>query len=266
MRRILNNVLCKALCLALLACATLALSGGAMAAEGPLVLVLPFQVNAGPELPNASQDLPQMIADQLGQNGMRAVPMATARQLQRSSGESLDLATARELGRKAGARLVIYGKFNQLGQGFSMDTRIVPVYSGDAVPAGFERNSLTALSECTSALAKRAAEVANPTTAAEAAPKKSDSPATLVPMGAPTSAHGGLADVQVRGMKVLDPDTVLMRLTIRKGDAPDATAINEEVKRIWDMGYFSDVQATLEGNVLVFTVVEKPRIDNIVVE
>ena len=66
MRRILNNVLCKALCLALLACATLALSGGAMAAEGPLVLVLPFQVNAGPELPNASQDLPQMIADQLG--------------------------------------------------------------------------------------------------------------------------------------------------------------------------------------------------------
>ena len=127
MRRLLNNVLCKALCLALLACATLALSGGAMAAEGPLVLVLPFQVNAGPELPNASQDLPQMIADQLGQNGMRAVPMATARQLQRSSGESLDLATARELGRKAGARLVIYGKFNQLGQGFSMDTRIVPV-------------------------------------------------------------------------------------------------------------------------------------------
>ena len=266
MRRILNNVLCKALCLALLACATLALSGGAMAAEGPLVLVLPFQVNAGPELPNASQDLPQMIADQLGQNGMRAVPMATARQLQRSSGESLDLATARELGRKAGARLVIYGKFNQLGQGFSMDTRIVPVYSGDAVPAGFERNSLTALSECTAALAKRAAEVANPATAAEATPKKSDAPATLVPMGAPTSAHGGLADVQVRGMKVLDPDTVLMRLTIRKGDSPDATAINEEVKRIWDMGYFSDVQATLEGNVLVFTVVEKPRIDNIVVE
>ena len=119
MRRILNNVLCKALCLALLACATLALSGGAMAAEGPLVLVLPFQVNAGPELPNASQDLPQMIADQLKQNGMRAVPMETARLLQRTSGESIDLATARELGRKAGARMVIYGKFNQLGQGFS---------------------------------------------------------------------------------------------------------------------------------------------------
>lgn len=78
--------------------------------------------------------------------------------------------------------------------------------------------------------------------------------------------QGGIADVQVRGMNVMDPDTVLMRLTIRKGDTPDANAINEEVKRIWDMGYFSDVQAAMEGNVLVFTVVEKPRIDNIQVE
>ena len=266
MKRLLNNVLCKALCLALLACATLALPGGAVAAEGALVLVLPFQVNAGPEMPNASQDVPQLIADQLKQNGLRTVPMESARLLQRSSGESIDLATARELGRKAGARLVIYGKFNQLGQGFSMDTRIVPVYEGEAVPAGFERNTLTSLNECAAILAKRAAEISNPATTAEAAPPKSDAPATLVPMNTPTSAHGGLADVQVRGMKVLDPDTVLMRLTIRKGDSPDATAINEEVKRIWDMGYFSDVQATLEGNVLVFTVVEKPRIDNIVVE
>ena len=76
------------------------------------MLVLPFQVNAGPEMPNASQDVPRAIADQLRQNGMRTVPMETARVLQRSSGESIDLATARELGRKAGARVVICGKFN----------------------------------------------------------------------------------------------------------------------------------------------------------
>lgn len=85
-------------------------------------------------------------------------------------------------------------------------------------------------------------------------------------MHSPAAAGDGLADVQVRGMKIMDPDTVLMRLTIRKGDKPDANAINEEVKRIWDMGYFSDVQASMEGSVLIFTVVEKPRIDNIVVE
>ncbi|MBB5144749.1 outer membrane protein assembly factor BamA [Desulfovibrio intestinalis] len=264
MKKMLRNLLSNILCVTALVCAVQLLPQEAGAAQGPLVLVLPFQVNAGPEMPNAARDVPQIIADQLKQNGMSVVPMNTARQLQQSSGENIDLATARALGRQAGAQLVIYGSFNQLGDGFNMDTRLVPVQQGEAVPAGFERNTLVALGDCASALASRAAEM----TKANAAPvaQQADNGPGFVPMGAPAAAKGGLSDVQVRGMNVMDPDTVLMRLTIRKGDTPDAHAINEEVKRIWEMGYFSDVQASLEGNVLVFTVVEKPRIDNIVVE
>ncbi|GAB1254437.1 outer membrane protein assembly factor BamA [Desulfovibrio falkowii] len=265
MKKILRNILSNILCVTALVCAVQLMPREAGASQGPLVLVLPFQVNAGPEMPNAAQDVPQIITDQLKQSGMRVVPMNTARQLQRSSGETIDLATARALGRQAGAQLVIYGSFNQLGDGFNMDTRLVPVQQGEAVPAGFERNSLVALSDCASTLAGRAAELTG-ASAAPAAPQSGDDGPGLVPMGTPTAAKGGLADVQVRGMSVMDPDTVLMRLTIRKGDTPDAHAINEEVKRIWEMGYFSDVQASLEGNVLVFTVVEKPRIDNIIVE
>ncbi|MFT4302919.1 MAG: outer membrane protein assembly factor BamA [Desulfovibrio sp.] len=264
MKKMLRNLLSNILCVTALVCAVQLLPQEAGAAQGPLVLVLPFQVNAGPEMPNAARDVPQIIADQLKQNGMSVVPMNAARQLQQSRGENIDLATARALGRQAGAQLVIYGSFNQLGDGFNMDTRLVPVQQGEAVPAGFERNTLVALGDCASALASRAAEM----TKANAAPvaQQADNGPGFVPMGAPAAAKGGLSDVQVRGMNVMDPDTVLMRLTIRKGDTPDAHAINEEVKRIWEMGYFSDVQASLEGNVLVFTVVEKPRIDNIVVE
>ena len=264
MKKTLRNLLFNILCITALVCAVQLAPGKAEAAQGPLVLVLPFQVNAGPEMPNAARDVPQIIVDQLKQNGMNVVPMNAARQLQQSHGENIDLATARVLGRQAGAQLVIYGSFNQLGDGFSMDTRLVPVQQGEAVPAGFERNSLVALSDCASTLASRAAEMTKVNTAP--APQVADNGPGFVPMGAPAAAKGGLADVQVRGMNVMDPDTVLMRLTIRKGDSPDAHAINEEVKRIWEMGYFSDVQATLEGNVLVFTVVEKPRIDSIVVE
>lgn len=225
------------------------------------ILVLPFQANAGPELPNASSEVPQMIITQLEAEGLSAVPMRRAENILRGSGSgSIDLASAREMGRRAGADLVIYGSFNQLGEGFAMDTRIVPVKEGEAVPATFERQSLLALSECAQAIAQRSASMAQ-APAPVAAPQASSQ---FVPMGAP--ARGGLSDVRVRGMNVMDPDTVLMRLSIRPGDHPDAAAINEEVKRIWDMGYFSDVQATMEGNALVFTVVEKPRIDNIIVE
>ncbi|MEG6592766.1 outer membrane protein assembly factor BamA, partial [Desulfovibrio sp. 1188_IL3213] len=153
MKKILRNILSNILCVTALVCAVQLMPREAGASQGPLVLVLPFQVNAGPEMPNAAQDVPQIITDQLKQSGMRVVPMNTARQLQRSSGETIDLATARALGRQAGAQLVIYGSFNQLGDGFSMDTRLVPVQQGEAIPAGFERNSLVALSDCASTLA-----------------------------------------------------------------------------------------------------------------
>ena len=238
-------------------------------AAGQKVLVLPFQASTGPEMPNASQDVPQLICDQLAQNGLSPIPMDQARGLLARGGNgSVDLAEARRLGRMAGADLVVYGSFSEQGTGFSMDTRLVPVEEGQAVPARFERDSLIALAECASDLAGRAASVMGagsapaPAAAPAAAPALDQMP-DFVPMQGTTK---GLADVQVRGLQVMDPDVVLTRLTIRRGDSPDADAINEEVKRIWEMGYFNDVRATLEGNVLVFTVSEKPRIENIIVE
>ena len=98
MRSLLHSVLFRAVCLAALACALQALSAqNVMAAKAgqPLVLVLPFQVNAGPEMPDASRDVPQLIVSQLEQNGLKAVPMNRARTLfERSGDNSIDLATA----------------------------------------------------------------------------------------------------------------------------------------------------------------------------
>ncbi|BAV91594.1 outer membrane protein assembly factor BamA [Candidatus Desulfovibrio trichonymphae] len=260
MKKGISNALFKALCYMTFVCAMqTGLPTGALGAPDT-VLILPFQANAGPEMPNAAHDVPQLIATQLEQHGLSAVPMNRAAALVSRTGGNINLAAARDMGRQAGASLVIYGSFNQLGDGFALDTRIVPVNEGGSVPAAFERGSLTALTECADAIADRAAGMLNAT---ERPAEKG--PAALIPMRTP-NADGGIADVQIRGMKVMDPDIVLMRMTIRKGDKPDANAVNEEVKRIWDMGYFSDVQAGMEGNVLVFTVKEKPRIDNIMVE
>ncbi|MBD5607443.1 MAG: outer membrane protein assembly factor BamA, partial [Desulfovibrio sp.] len=216
-------------------------------------------------MPDASTSVPQIIASKLEAEGLSVAPMSRAQAILRRSGVStIDLNAARRLGRQAGAKLVIYGSFNQLGDGFSMETRAVPVDEGEAVPASFERDSLLALDECAQTLASRASSMVGSVAQTAQAPEEPQSGRGFVPMNV-NSGSGGLADVQVRGMRVMDPDTVLMRLSIRKGDNPDADAINEEVKRVWDMGYFSDVQASMEGNTLVFTVVEKPRIDNIIV-
>lgn len=248
------------------------LTDGQTRAASTTVLVLPFQVNTGPEMPNAARDVPQQIVDQLSAQGLTPVPMSRARAIFAAEGGVIDLAKARALGKASGADLVIYGNFNQLGGGFSMDTRLVPVNGDGATPAAFERSSLLELSSCAAALAGKAAEALG----RPAAPAGQTAPgataagqaeqggaASLVPMG---SAGKAISDIQVRGLKVMDPDVILMRLTLRKGDTPSADAINEEVKRIWEMGYFNDVQAFMEGAALVFSVSEKPRIDNVIVE
>mgnify|MGYP003623268111 CR=1 FL=1 len=92
-----------------------------------------------------------------------------------------------------------------------------------------------------------------------------------VPQPTGTRVSGdAIAGIEVRGTQILDPDVVLMRITTRKGDRPDAATIDQEVKNIWDLGYFSDVRVDLQqrssGTYIVYTVTEKPRVEHIAVE
>ena len=241
-----------------LVCAGLLLAApthAAQAARDPLILVLPFQINAGEDMAYLNAELPQMISQRLESKGFRVVPADKARAMAQGKG-SLDLDTARALAATAGAEYAAYGVFNQLGESFTIETRLVPA-KGEGSP-----QPLTAQGQGAINLGPAIDTLTSQMAGAVASSRGTREPLTA-------RGSGSLADVQVRGMKVLDPDVVLMRLRVRKGDDPSAMTIDEDVKRVWDMGYFSDVQATLEqqaaGRVLVFTVVEKPRIDNIVV-
>ena len=254
----LSSILCFLLA-AVLMHATAAQAAQRQQPQGPLVLVLPYQVNTSGEMQSLQKDLPQLIAERLKGMNMRVVPAKQANDLlQARNVETLDLEQARQLGAAAKAQLVVYGTLNQLGEGFTMDSRVVPIAAGrKAQVVNVQKGNMLGLNAAVEELSSRVA--------AESAAAQAPGQAQAMTEG--RGVAGGLGDVQVRGMKIMDPDVVLMRLSIRKGDAPDAAAINEEVRRVWDMGYFNDVKASLEpGNVLVFTVTEKPRIDNIVVE
>jgi outer membrane protein insertion porin family len=219
------------------------------------VLVLPFQINAGEDMAYLNAELPQMVGQRLASKGFRVVSADRARAMAQGRG-SLDLATARALAAAAGADYAVYGVFNQLGEAFTIESRLTPARGeGPAQPLTTQGPGIINLGPAVDRLTDQMAGIV-------AAGRSPQAPLT-------GSGAGSLADVQVRGMKVLDPDVVLMRLRTRKGDSPSALAIDDDVKRVWDMGYFSDVRAALEqqavGRVLVFTVEEKPRIDNIIV-
>ncbi|MCR5562562.1 MAG: hypothetical protein K6F46_04205, partial [Desulfovibrio sp.] len=78
MRNTLRNTLLKALWMILAICLVQAAQATQAAPGGQKVLVLPFQAAAGPEMPNASVDIPRQIISQLNGQGMQTVPVESA--------------------------------------------------------------------------------------------------------------------------------------------------------------------------------------------
>lgn len=233
-------VLAIALCLGFGAVA----AASAAPARGPSMLVLPFAVNASPDMARQMEkDLPALLRQRLTAAGFRVLSAAETKRVA-GNGAPQDPAKARALAKAARADYAVYGSFSQLGDSFSLDMRMVDAASSTVRPYYGEKSSILELPAALDVLAGQAYSGA--------------------------TNKNALADIQIRGLRVLDPDRVLVRLATRKGDAVNLDDVDEDVRRIWDMGYFSDVTADIEhsgqGAVLVFTVAEKPRIDDVRVE
>ena len=236
------SLVCLLTCFAL----TVAQAQRAPQKDAPRVMVFPFQVNGGPEVDKLRGELQGMIIQRLSAKGVPVLNAdSTAKILEQMKVSSLDLATVRKVASKVGATHAVYGTFTQVGDGYSIDSRLVPVKGdGAGMPIVVESKGMANVVGSVDELADRVAGVA--------------------------VSRQVLADVQVEGTKTLDPDVVLMRLSVRRGDPIDRATIDREVKKIWELGYFDDVQAELEkqpeGLVLVFKVQEKPRIGSIAVK
>ena len=215
------------------------------ASDAVRVAVLPFQINGGADIDYLNEELPSLFAQRLANKGMKVIPpKETLRLLKRQKVGQLNLAAARAIAKQTGADYAVYGSFSKTGDAFSIDARMVDA-SGEksAQPLFVQKANMMELLPAVDELVEK--------------------------MGGGAVKGDAISDIQIRGLKVLDPDVVLMRLSTRKGDVVDPATLNTEIKRIWDLGYFSDVSADVErsgmGRVLVFTVKEKPRIDDVIV-
>ncbi len=215
-------------------------AAGPMGAQAVTVAVLPFGVNADPELAYLKSSLPDLVAEKLRDAGFNVVPAEAVDQaLHKKATETLDLKTAKELALLTGANYAVYGSFSQLGESLSLDARVVEAF--DARPPSqifVTKDGLINLLPAVDELVER--------------------------MRLDLLRKERIAELDVEGNIVLDKDVVLMRLTIHKGDVFDVKAINAEVHRIFDLGYFEDVKVVVRdvsgGKKLVFVVEEKPLI------
>ena len=87
-----------------------------------------------------------------------------------------------------------------------------------------------------------------------------------------TAAHEGerVILVDVSGVKAIAKETVLAKVQTKPGSTYQGTVVSEDIRRIFALGYFTDVQtdveATPDGLKLTFVVKEKPSIAAIQVD
>ncbi len=219
------------------------------------VLVLPFQVNAPGDTGALRKNVEQLLTDSLRQQGLAVVDSAAAAAVLKG-GKNKDVSsasTARELARSAGAAYAVMGSLNQVGDSISLDAKTVTVSGGDeSAPVYATGQGLMALGQTVGDLGRKLAP-ALPGAAAKA------------------SAAGGKAvsgemvtEVDVEGNFALEKDVVLLKVKTQAGEPLDSKTVNDDLKRLFELGYFDDVQIRTEdmrgGKRVVFVVKEKPRI------
>ncbi len=242
MRKMLSSLVLLVLCL-------LVRVAAADAAE-TRVLVLPFVVNAPSAQAQLARDVPTLVRQSLEDRGITAIPTSAS-----DKTAAQDAASAGKRARSARAGYAVFGSLSQLGESFSLDMQVVSATSGSTRVYHREGANLLELQPAVNSVVDQMVIELDTASPVRAAAK---------------SARGGIVDIDVRGLKFIDKDRVLVRVGSRTGEPLNEDTVDEDVRNIWDLGYFNDVRADVEsgagGTVLVFTVEEKPRIDDVRVE
>ena len=79
-----------------------------------------------------------------------------------------------------------------------------------------------------------------------------------------------ITEVEIAGNKVVSSQIILAKIRTKTGDKFDQFVLNEDIKRLYASGYFTDVKLELssseEGIKVIFVVVEKPKVTEIIIE
>ncbi len=96
--------------------------------------------------------------------------------------------------------------------------------------------------------------------------------AATILCGMPAAAEDEkvVAEVRILNNKTVSSATILSKIKTRKGMAYSPAVVNEDLKRLYALGYFEDiavdVEDTAEGYIVSFVVLEEPIIDSITFE
>jgi outer membrane protein insertion porin family len=204
------------------------------------LLVLPFALNTEKDLSYLQKDIPVLLREQLIEFGFEVLSQRDTYELLRTENiRMLDLNTVKDLAILADVDYAVYGSMNQIKESISLDVRLVKPYLPKATKALFV--SKQGLINVQPAIAELATKI-----------KKS------------VLEQQEIVAIEVQGNQILGKDAVLMRMTTQAGDQYDPQQIDNDIKKLYNTGYFDDVKVYVknvkEGKKIILQVQEKPHI------
>ena len=214
-------------------------SPGSVHSQEPVrVIILPIDVYAGKDMDYLANQIPKVLGDQLKAAG--AVVLLPNPDVIQSLSENRGKASEiRRTGLETGADYVIWGSFTLLGKAYSIDAHLLK----------------TTGTEPAQALYAEAVGIENLLSSVSAIGRDVE---------LKIFRREKVARVVIQGNKRIESEAILRRISTGPGDVYLAKNLAEDLRAIYQMGYFEDIrvesEASPDGKVIIFNVTEKPTI------
>jgi outer membrane protein insertion porin family len=239
-RNSLKTYTMKTLCLILAAVLGLSLIP-ANGQQQVNVVILPFEIFAQKDLSYLQSDLPGALKTSLEKAGGRVL-LLDAESEPEWRQRVANLEEIKKLSQQTGADYMVWGSLTWIGRQFSLDLKLFESATGKA-PSLFtsEGRGIENLPSTVEKLAQS--------------------------LGSKIFKRKQVLTVDVTGNQRIEVDAIKRVVKSQPGDIYNLKSLSEDLKAIYTMGYFDDIQVEVEalpdGNKVTFKVKEKPTLRNV---
>ncbi len=205
---------------------------------------LPFKINA-PDAANLAGKADKALEQEVGGKKLTLMPRSKAEKLVDYNGVWPPPASKLSaIAEAAGADYIVIGSLNKLGDRISVDCAIFDVLAPKAPHSAFrEADSIKGLEKVTGEIVSAMLTYSN----------RSFTVASITPAG----------------NERIDAGAILQKISTKPGDLYDPTTLRQDLKSVFAMGYFDNVEIdatdSAAGKKVVFRVTEKSLIGSVVI-
>jgi outer membrane protein insertion porin family len=206
------------------------------------IAILPFNIYMLKPIDHLVSDLPEMLVAMLTREGFDLLDSAIVNKSILSRIEIADLDLVRRVAKEEGIDWLIKGSLTQIGEKISVDLTVIPT-AAERRPffiyvSGDKMDELDQVTEKVAVAVKNRIK-------------------GIIPIDS----------VFIKGNKRIETDAILAVIESQRGAIFDPSALDKDLRSIYDMGFFEDIQIDVEdspgGKAVTFKVSEKPSIGKI---